>query len=412
MPKTCKPGASHKYMTSLAIIDPYHSKPHLSIPVNYFYCDIVNHHIRIGDIVYLQRFSVGTHNDFPQLSGNMDKSYICIFHNKHDYRHGLLNIAMHDDSQDQHDKSDGREEEGEEAAATEEEKESAKEKVTLNEEWEGIELGKEGSMLKLYVNKFIPWAVLQMASWTEDLFQTESLTDSNIIHTPIHRILYHLYQHYYKKSDEYNLLEPKAVISSSNNNNNNSNSAATLNKCDLIALVVAVQLPGKGDRPARLLLWDGTAHGLLNVNGRQMSSQNEENAEKIDIIRQELDYVQRYIDKEQHHQQQQSLSSSSAAAVSNLENASLKAAAIPSSSSSSSYSSNIGDILVEKNVSLGKPLWIESCDASLNSFLMRHKVGMWLKIRDIYLYQNDNCSEPAAFVKPDTHIVEIQPFFR
>lgn len=90
LPKRCGARASHKYSTSISIIDPSLRKPSQSVILNWFSNDLDQLHFnfKVGDVIRCENLRVTKYNNFPQLSGGSPKSTVHVFHRKEDYSTG------------------------------------------------------------------------------------------------------------------------------------------------------------------------------------------------------------------------------------------------------------------------------------------------------------------------------------
>eukprot|EP01031_Cornospumella_fuschlensis_P026508 gene26508-32033_t len=84
IPKPCN--GSHKFCCSFSLIDPLEPRLSCAVAVNFFFHNIEDVYglVGVGDVMVCRNVRLRLHNDFPQISGNVDKDRIVILQCKKD----------------------------------------------------------------------------------------------------------------------------------------------------------------------------------------------------------------------------------------------------------------------------------------------------------------------------------------
>jgi hypothetical protein len=386
-PKRCSARASHKYCTSISVIDPSLSRPSESVCVNWFINES-SFDIRIGDIVRCHNIRIQKYNNYPQLTGNPDKSRMAIFRHNRDFLTGLpaknCNILLSSDSTAPLSTCNSSSSSSRPIFANTHHNKHSKnpnstDDIALRD---AFQQSGEWTIFSHFPNcRFQPrdvQIIAMLTEWMECMFTFTTLSDNVTPQSSLHSVLTHIHRKI--QSSVYSTLTPGTK--------SNLYPAVSIptDRCDVVCMVVeslaafsfshvdSSSSSINGSDVIRLILWDGTTNGMLTLS-------HQAKLPSVERIHAALHSSNEY---------------SRCRSPEDLRKAKQTLAVKPTSSSTVA------------TTYLGTGLEARAADSSLNSVLSQFGPGMWVRIRNLYL------SEQTTYVtiKADTHVCLFYPYFQ
>eukprot|EP01031_Cornospumella_fuschlensis_P025656 gene25656-30987_t len=308
IPKPCN--GSHKFCCSFSLIDPLEPRLSCAVAVNFFFHTIEDVYglVGVGDVMVCRNVRLRLHNDFPQISGNVDKDRIVILQCKKDLdlidfssvsEHIHLPIRDVFAMMGMEDGGGGKGKGTNASVATHSppaHPELAHIPILTSDYWNMFTMSKKHiftpinppaqptpvhscSHNPLHVNAFASWAVWQAVRWGRGRLAYTSLyaqdggmggmsarrVMNSLPITNIHTL--HTIAAHHLQTDRYtNTLpsNPHPVILY--NHSPTPPPYHPEQKFDLIALVLQVRGTQAGSGAAELVVWDGSAHGVCGCD--------------------------------------------------------------------------------------------------------------------------------------------------